>query len=444
MLVKFDLEMVLSQAKGGDPQGYLREAAANYRSDCHRSCILSVYNAVFLDIYTKLEHLVEVNRKDRQIFDRARHLKNAHAPYEFNLAEELSKAELITAEQTEYLEALRTQRNEAAHPLGGDWPATKAAYFLTEAVRLFLAQESLSPNMVMAEIIGRLKGENCFPQGNRSSQRAIVAMEIGRLIPAAYHLLLKELSTSWNACDLVFRTNIGIFVREALTLKHADLERAILRQFVVPLLNRLDPKDVSFIISAILLTPSWLRNLDPIPQDRMARLLNEYVKTEPSFKGIRLFLRIHSSCPSLFDGALKEVLRPILASNATDPRLIMALTKRSAAREELLLQYRLQALGRGRAEMLDFMQQHRASIVAHLSGLESYILLLATSEGEHLGRGDPHGVSGLLFLKAAEWFEFGREAASGEARRAGVYDPALWFSNAASRAEGEPISAMAG
>ncbi len=444
MLAKLDLDKVLATAKGDDPHGYLREAAANYRSDSNRSCIVSVYNAVFLNIYTKLEHLVEVNRKDEQIFNRARRLKNEKEPYEHNLAEELKKAELITSEQQKYLEQLRLQRNDAAHPIGGDWPATKAAYFLTEAVRLFLSQESLSPSMVIAEIFGRLTGDNCFPSSTRSAQLAIVAMEIGRLIPAAYHLFVKELRKSWNTDDLTLKRNIGIFVRESLTLKNSGLERAILKQFVEPLLNHLDPDDVRFIISMIALSPSWMRNLNSVSQERIARLIVDYVASEPEYFGARLFLRIHGTSPSLFDGALKTTLRPILARNAMDPKLIATLMRQGAAREELLIQYRLQALGRGRTKMLEFLGEHRAYITEKLSEFESYALLLATSGGE--GRADvaPNGISAMLLAKAEQWFERDRDSAIREARRAGVYDPALWLGEVVSSLGDEPIISAAG
>lgn len=430
MLSQLDLDTMLSGAKADDPHGYFKEAVVNYRSESYRSCVVSTYNAVFSDIFEKLRNLVEVNGKNRNIFDNANRLRKARQPYEHNLAEELFKAELISEEQRVYLDDLRRQRNDAAHPIGGEWPAGMAVYLLTDAVRLFLSQESLSPNMVMDQLVSRLRGDNCFPSGNRSSQNTIVSAEIARVVSTAYHILMKRLLELWNGDEEPLRKHTGIFVREALSLRNSELRTAILAQFVRPILNRLHEEDSRLLVSMILSTPNWIRELDATSQTQVDLMLHRYVEDEPKHTAARLFERIHKRAPSLFDNVLKGTLRAIVTENATDPRLFAVLTRPGAAREQLISRYRLEALGRGRAEMLAFLRDNGHAIADRLSGLESYALLLATSGLERRGFDEIEGFDALLLGRATTWYERDRCAAKQEALRGGMHDPALWFADA--------------
>ncbi len=437
MLTQFDLDQVLSRVRGNDPHGYFKEAVVNYRSGSYRTCVISTYSAVFMNIFEKLKHAVEVNGTNRSIFYNAHYLREKRSPFEHNLTEELFAAHLISEEQRVYLNELRTQRNEAAHPVGGDWPSGKAAYFLGDAVRLFLSQESLSPNMVMDEIMGRLQGENLFPSGIPASQRAIVATELSRLIPDAYYLFVKRLFEVWGGADVPLGRNISVFVREALSLKNATFEKAVLAMFVRPLLNRLDDEAIGAIVSFVQSSPAWLRNLDATSQSRISQVLVKYVNTAPPHKAAQLFLRIYRVSPSLFEGPLKEMVRYILRANTFDCGLLVALTRRGLARDELVNQFRIKAAGRERQQMLEFLNRHHEEIVENLPGLESYALLLAAAGIDRRGSGELEGISGMLLPRAEAWFRGAPEAASREARRAGVYDPALWFDDTHSETDTE-------
>lgn len=417
---------------------YLAEAIACYRQKAYRACTVMVSNAVFDDLLRKLRHLVEVNKKLRKTLTDADFRRGEGASFEYQLAEELKNADVLTSKQWEYLEELRLLRNDAAHPCGKSISAAKAGYLVEEGVRLFLAEVSLNPKAVVTEIIARIKTPGLFPRGDRASSLLVVRHEMARLDPEAYHLLIRGVVGVLAENDPVSRRNASEFLQSCMLLKIPELSSAVVLHLMVPKLTREDGAADPYsraIYDVLSASPRCVEILSEAQRLQLDSKIASYCRELKGLRGNRrspvsLLKRLLRVAPSLVESSFSKTAGFVVDNYPCRPEFLAALERPGRIRGLILHSFRRLATSPSMPEALEFFrfaETHAARIASRLEDGEAYALLLAFRAPRALGLEYANGLEAMLQHQARDWFDADRAAASKFARQMGLIDPAEYW-----------------
>lgn len=433
MLSRFKIEKLRTMVPDGPARPHHEDALTCYRAGVYRLVPIAVWNAVFADLFQKIQHLAGVNNKFRKIADDAGFQKNEKNPFEQQFKQDLKAAKLISDEQLQFLDELRDWRNDFAHPTDRTITATKAGSFIEDGVSLFLSERSFNAHTIVHEITGKLHTPGFFGSANPSFQLSVVRDVIATVTPHAFHNLIRNVLEVLVSKDRVSSRNASAFLRCCVQLENSAITSVVLRHLFEPKLQIDDGIEDPYnrtIWEILTYAPQCVDLLPDAKQKQFDRKLASLCSKMKGTKDHRyspskLFGRLLKSHPTALQNILKQTCLRIIHEYPVSPNMILGLRKLPEHRSDIVASWRRAILSRDiheAAAVRSFLDLNARTLALVLDGPVAYSLLLPLTDDRNEEPGE------IIFdtLKSIvhPWLEADLETARAQARRVGLFDPA--------------------
>lgn len=271
-----DMEELVGSIQNSPIQDYMSESLSCYMAGAYRASIVLTFIALFDDILSKLNELGKVNKKARNISEKASQKRTDQEVFETYLIDQLRSNALLSSLDVTFLETLRTLRNKSAHPSGHHASAEEARFVFYEATTRFLSKPILSTTQLADEVLASLSNSNLFPSTSITVTAKVAARELQNIHQETYPYLVSKLLEKTQGADETTTKNARFFLNGLA--RNADAAvLTTLRKYVIE--KTASNKDfVHVVLSLLCANGKLFQELDEVTYVRIAVLVTDRIE----------------------------------------------------------------------------------------------------------------------------------------------------------------------
>lgn len=337
-----DMEEMLSLVSDPAIEDYLREAFTCYGTGAYRACIVLTFIATFEDLRAKVRAHSTLSKEARTISAEIELLANGQKPFENTMVERLQSNQLISALQGQKLKQIIDHRNKAAHPSGHHASAEEARFVYTECIDIFLSQPVVNPDLMVDELIGRMRDGNFFPTTSVEKNLPVFMDEINNVNEKLYPKLFSKLAELVKSGDANEKRNARFFIVIAAGLKESRIREAIRKNILE---KKVTDEEFSSVICEIISADG--NSIDLVSDGCLRRIVSIMLidakkdKSEPAQTSLRHPIRvmygvINSKQGEEFIRSGVEYIDHVINKYLLQPYLIRALKNNEYLKKKLL------------------------------------------------------------------------------------------------------------